>query len=160
MFNFLKKNKEVSILASMTGEVIEIEKVPDEVFAEKMVGDGLAIIPSEGIVVSPCDGEVMQVFPTNHAVGILTKEGVEILIHVGLDTVNLKGNGFKAYVAQGDKVKKGDKLLEFDIDYISQNAKSIISPIVITNMQIVDKFSINKVTVEKGKDKVMNIILK
>lgn len=160
MLNFFKGKKEVSIAAPMTGEVIEIAKVPDEVFAEKMVGDGLAIIPSEGTVVAPCNGEIMQVFPTNHAIGLLTKEGVEILIHVGLDTVNLKGNGFKAYVTQGDKVKRGDKLLEFDIDYISQNAKSTISPIVITNMQIVDKFSINKGAVEKGKDKIMNITLK
>lgn len=160
MFNIFKRKKEISIVAPMTGEIIEIDKVPDAVFAGKMVGDGLAINPSEGTVVAPCNGKIIQVFPTNHAIGILTPEGLEILIHIGLDTVNLKGNGFKAFVAAGDSVKKGDKLLEVDLEYVSNNAKSTISPIIITNIDIVNSISAKKGTVEKGKDNIMNIELK
>ncbi|WP_352418069.1 PTS glucose transporter subunit IIA [Proteiniborus sp.] len=160
MFSLFKKKKEISIVAPMTGEIFEIDKVPDEVFAGKMVGDGLAIKPSEGIVVAPCSGKVIQVFPTNHAMGILTPEGVEILIHIGLDTVNLKGNGFKSFVQAGDDVNKGDKLLEVDLEYVIENAKSIISPVIVTNMEKVLSLSIEKGTVQKGIDNIMDIELK
>lgn len=160
MFDLFKRKRKVSIVAPMTGEIIEIDKVPDEVFARKMVGDGLAIKPSEGTVVAPCNGKVIQVFPTNHAMGILTPEGLEILIHIGLDTVSLKGNGFKSFVAAGDNVKKGDKLLEVDLEYVRENAKSIISPIIITNMEIVQELLVGKGTVEKKKDNIINIELK
>lgn len=160
MFSLFKKKKKISIVAPMTGEIFEIDKVPDEVFAGKMVGDGLAIKPSEGIVVAPCSGKVIQVFPTNHAMGILTPEGVEILIHIGLDTVNLKGNGFKSFVQAGDDVNKGDKLLEVDLEYVIENAKSIISPVIVTNMEKVLSLSIEKGTVQKGIDNIMDIELK
>lgn len=160
MFSLFKKKKKISIVAPMTGEIFEIDKVPDEVFAGKMVGDGLAIKPSEGIVVAPCSGKIIQVFPTNHAMGILTPEGVEILIHIGLDTVNLKGNGFKSFVQAGDDVNKGDKLLEVDLEYVIENAKSIISPVIVTNMEKVLSLSIEKGTVQKGIDNIMDIELK
>lgn len=160
MFGFLKKKKEVSIAAPMTGKIIEIDKVPDKVFAEKMVGDGLAIKPTDGTVVAPCNGKVIQVFPTKHAIGLLTPEGLEILIHIGIDTVNLKGNGFKAFAKLGDNVKKGDKLLEVDLEYISKNAKSTISPIIITNIDMINGLSVENGNVEKGKDMIMNVELK
>lgn len=160
MFSLFKKKKKISIVAPMTGEIFEIDKVPDEVFAGKMVGDGLAIKPSEGIVVAPCSGKIIQVFPTNHAMGILTPEGVEILIHIGLDTVNLKGNGFKSFVQAGDDVNKGDKLLEVDLEYVIENAKSIISPVIVTNMEKVLSLSIEKGIVQKGIDNIMDIELK
>ncbi|SCG82810.1 PTS system, glucose-specific IIA component [Proteiniborus sp. DW1] len=160
MFNFLKKKKEVSIVAPMTGEIIEIGKVPDKVFAEKMVGDGLAIKPTDGVVVAPCNGKVIQVFPTKHAMGLLTLEGLEILIHIGLDTVSLKGNGFKIFVEPGDNVKKGDRLLKVDLDYVSENAKSTITPIIITNIDAVNRLLVRNGTVEKGKDVIMSIELK
>lgn len=160
MFSLFKKKKKISIVAPMTGEIFEIDKVPDEVFAGKMVGDGLAIKPSDGIVVAPCSGKIIQVFPTNHAMGILTPEGVEILIHIGLDTVNLKGNGFKSFVQAGDDVNKGDKLLEVDLEYVIENAKSIISPVIVTNMEKVLSLSIEKGTVQKGIDNIMDIELK
>lgn len=160
MLNFLKRKKEITMVAPMTGEIIEIDKVPDAVFAGKMIGDGLAIKPSEGTVVAPCNGKIIQVFPTNHAIGILTPEGIELLIHIGLDTVNLQGNGFEVFVAGGDDVKKGDKLLEVDLEYVSNNAKSTISPIIITNIDMIHSLSVRKGTVEKGKDAIMDIQLK
>ncbi len=160
MFSFLKKKKEISLVAPMTGEIIEIDKVPDAVFAGKMVGDGLAIKPTDGLVVAPCNGKIIQVFPTKHAIGLLTAEGVEILIHIGLDTVNLKGEGFEVFVESGDNVKKGDKLLEVDLEYVSENAKSTITPIIITNIDVVNGLSVKNGDVERGKDIIMNIELK
>lgn len=156
----LFKKKNISIVAPMTGEVVEIDKVPDEVFSTKMIGDGIAINPFEGIVVAPCDGKIIQVFPTKHAIGILTEEGLEILIHVGIDTVNLKGKGFESFIKADQYVKKGQKLLEIDLEYVKNHAKTLLSPIVITNMNIVDKFSKKMGKVKKGKNKIMNIEFK
>ena len=92
------------------GEIIPLDEIPDPVFSQKMMGDGFGIIPSKGLVVSPVDGEIINVFPTKHAVGIMSKQGYEILIHVGLETVNLKGEGFTLLVKQGDHVLKGQKI--------------------------------------------------
>lgn len=125
--------KTIQILAPLSGNAVNLASVPDPVFSEKMMGDGLAIEPSEGIVVSPVDGEIMQIFPTKHAVGIRAKNGAEILIHIGLETVSLKGEGFETHVQQGDSVKAGDKLVSFDMATISEKAKSTVTPIIITN---------------------------
>lgn len=159
MFNLFKKESNVKLLAPMTGEIIRLEDVPDEVFASKMIGDGLAIEPKDNEVLSPCDGKIVQIFPTKHAIGIETKEGIEILIHIGIDTVSLNGKGFKSFVSQGDRVLCGDKLLEIDLDYISKNAKSIITPILITNMDKVKELSKSKGNVRKGKDMILEIII-
>ena len=159
MFNLFGRNKSIPIVAPMTGKLVEITKVEDEVFSKKMVGDGIAIKPSEGIVVSPVRGEIIQVFPTKHALGIKTYEGLEILIHIGLDTVELKGKGFKAYVKAGDRVEVGDKLLEVDLDFIRESDKSTISPIIITNMDMVKSISIKAGSVNRGKNNIMNIII-
>lgn len=157
MLNLFKKEMNIKLLAPMTGEIIELENVPDEVFASKMIGEGLAINPYDNEILSPCDGKVVQLFPTKHAIGIETKEGLEILIHIGIDTVVLNGNGFKSFVSQGDRVFAGDKLLEIDLDYISKNAKSTITPILITNMDKVKELSISKGNVKKNKDTIMEI---
>ena len=136
MFDFLKKKKEdkgIILVSPIKGEVVNITEVPDPTFAEKMLGDGIAIIPSEGEVVSPVDGTISMVFDTKHAVSITSKEGVEILIHVGLDTVTLGGNGFEAFVKSGDEVKVGDKLLSVDLDAIKEAGLNIITPVVICN---------------------------
>lgn len=119
----------------IAGEVVPLSKVPDPTFAEKMMGDGFAIVPTEGMVVSPVDGEIVNLFPTKHAIGLLSSNGVEILIHFGIDTVNLKGTGFKALVNQGDKVKAGQPLLEVDLEYVKQHARSTITPIIFTNLK-------------------------
>lgn len=122
------------IFAPITGEVVDITKVPDEVFAGKMMGEGFAIIPESGEVVSPFDGVVKMDFPTKHALGLESEEGVEILIHFGLETVALKGKGFEVLVKPGDTIVIGQPLLRVDLDYIRANAKSDITPIVFTNL--------------------------
>lgn len=159
---FGKKESEVIVTAPVEGRLIELSDVPDPVFSQKMMGDGFAIEPSEGLVVAPVDGEIQSVFPTKHAVGIKTKSGVEILIHIGLETVSLNGEGFEAFVTAGDKVKRGDKLIAFDLGIISEKAKSTVTPIIITNMdEVVEnlhKHSSGE-TVAAGKD-ILTVKLK
>lgn len=135
---FRKRNKSVILVAPMTGRVVKIEDVPDQVFSQKIIGDGLAIDPTEGMVVAPLDGEVVNLFPTKHAVGIRGKNGLEVLIHIGLETVALYGEGFKSFVKQGEHVKAGQRLITFDLDFIKENADSAISSVVITNPDVVD----------------------
>lgn len=159
MLKLFSKRKKHKLLAPITGEIIELSQVPDEVFANKMVGDGIAIRPTENEVLSPCDGKVVQLFPTNHAIGIETKEGIEVLIHIGIDTVSLKGNGFKSFVTQGDHVRTGDKLIEVDLAYIEKNATSTITPIIITNMDKIKEFKNFNGFVKKGIDKIMELKL-
>lgn len=126
------------------GEIKAITKVPDPVFAERMMGDGFAVVPSEGMVVSPVNGKIVNLFPTKHAIGILSDCGREILIHVGLETVNLKGEGFETLVTENTRVEKGQPLLKFDLDYIKEHAKSTITPIVFTNLTEGEKVVIEK----------------
>ena len=131
------KSEETSnndVLASpATGKLIALEEVPDPVFSEKMMGEGLAIDPTEGVIVAPIDAEVLQVFPTKHAVGLKTAHNTEILIHIGLETVSMNGEGFEAHVKEGDRVKKGDTLVTFNHDLVREKAKSTITPVIITN---------------------------
>ncbi|MBT2647663.1 PTS transporter subunit EIIC [Bacillus sp. ISL-34] len=116
------------------GTVLPIEQVPDQVFAMKMMGDGFAIEPVNGKLVSPIDGEVLSIFPTNHALGLKMDNGLEILIHVGLDTVKLNGEGFTPLVQEGQRITKGTPLLEIDLDFIKRNAPSTVTPIIFTNL--------------------------
>lgn len=124
-----------TFIAPLTGELKPISEVPDQVFSGKMMGDGFAILPTDGIVVSPVNGKIVNIFPTKHAIGIESDNGVEILIHFGIDTVNLKGEGFKAFVTNDDIVEQGQKLLEVDIDYVKEHVPSIITPVVFTNLK-------------------------
>lgn len=138
MFKNLFKNKkiesETTILQPLEGEIVPLDVVPDPVFSQKMIGDGFAIIPTNGSVVSPVDGEVISVFPTKHAVSIKSNGGREILIHVGLETVGLNGEGFTAFVSDGQSVQKGQKLLEADFQAIKDKVPSIITPVIFTNL--------------------------
>ena len=124
---------EVTICSPLKGNAIPLTEVPDETFAGEILGKGIAIEPSEGTVYAPCDAEVSTLFPTNHAIGLTTNDGVEILIHVGIDTVQLDGKGYKAFVAEGDKVSKGQKLIEFDIAEITAAGYKTVTPVIITN---------------------------
>ncbi|MDQ0229503.1 glucose-specific PTS transporter subunit IIBC [Metabacillus malikii] len=124
-----------TIVAPLTGEIKPITEVPDQVFSGKMMGDGFAILPTNGTVVSPVNGKILNVFPTKHAIGIQSDGGKEILIHFGIDTVNLKGEGFTTFVAEGDIIEQGQKLLEVDIEYVKEHAPSIMTPIVFTNLK-------------------------
>ncbi|SDR05436.1 PTS system trehalose-specific EIIBC component [Virgibacillus salinus] len=150
-------NKEV-IYAPISGQIKKLEDVPDPTFSEKMMGDGLAIDPSDGKVVAPLDGEVVQIFPTKHAVGIRGNSGVEVLIHIGLDTVSLDGKGFEAHVKQGDQVKIGDPLITFDVDFIREKATDVITPVIITNGSELEFFEkINDSTVVGGQSRLFNV---
>jgi phosphoenolpyruvate-protein phosphotransferase len=128
-----KKNEaKLKLIAPMSGAVIPLERVPDPVFAEKMVGDGIAIDPTSQFVFAPCSGKIVQLHPALHAITIAHESGAQVLLHIGLDTVKLKGEGFKAKVRTGDNVTQGQLLIEFDADLIAQKAKSLISLILIT----------------------------
>lgn len=152
---FKKKNdlKENSIVLynPIQGRIVDLEDVPDEVFAQKMLGEGFAIIPSQGKVYSPFDGVIKMLFPTFHAVTIETKEGVEVLIHIGIDTVELEGLGFKSNIKVGDKVKKGKLLIDFDMEIIEKKGKSLITPIVITNMDKLENLKFEKGIKDTGE---------
>jgi len=123
----------INISSPITGEVVPLAQVNDETFAQEIMGKGIAVMPREGKVVSPVDGKIQMVFKTKHAIGILSEEGAEILIHIGLDTVKLDGKHFEAYVKDGDIVKKGDLLVEFDKEAIKSEGYDVITPIIITN---------------------------
>ena len=123
----------VTITSPLAGEVKELSQATDPVFAQGLMGRGVVIVPSQGDLVSPVNGRVTVFFPTKHAIGILSDEGVEILMHIGMDTVNLEGKGFEGYVSQGDKVKVGDKLISFDIDIIKKAGYVTETPVIITN---------------------------
>lgn len=161
LFNIFKKKeekKDLVLVSPVNGELLDIANVPDEVFAQKMMGDGFAIKTNDGLVVSPVDAEVQLVFETKHAIGLKTESGLEMLIHFGVDTVKLKGEGFEVFVEAGDKVKAGDKLMQVNLDYIKENAKSDISPIIFTNLEEgkVVKVDSGKVTVgEEGRIKLV-----
>lgn len=122
-----------TLVAPVTGEVVALEQVPDEAFASKAVGDGLAIRPTDKIVVAPADGTVVKIFNTNHAFCLETDKGAEIVVHMGIDTVALEGQGFKRLVEEGAEVKAGQPILELDLDYLNANARSMISPVVVSN---------------------------
>ncbi|MFC2947808.1 PTS system trehalose-specific EIIBC component [Virgibacillus sediminis] len=139
-------NDIMDILSPLTGKIIQLEDVPDPTFAQKMMGDGLAVEPVDGKVLSPVDGQIVQVFPTKHAVGLQTASGVEVLIHIGLETVALDGEGFEAHVSQGDQVKAGDPLITFDLDFIKEKAASHITPVIITNGDALESFEKTKET--------------
>lgn len=160
MFDLFKKDRVFKIITPITGKVIDIVQTPDPVFSEKMVGDGVAIEPTEGLVVSPIDGEVVQLFPTNHAIGLKNKEGLEILIHIGIDTVKMKGKGFQPFINKGDKVKTGQKLMIFDLDLIKKEARSIITPVVTTNIGQAEVLKKTVGDVFSGNDEIMQIRLK
>lgn len=159
MFGIFSK-KAIEIKSPINGRIIPIEDVPDQVFAQKMVGDGVAIEAAEGSVVSPVDGEVVQIFPTKHAIGLRTQEGIEILIHVGIDTVNMKGEGFVALIEKGDKVKIGQELVKFDLNLVKEKAKSVISPVIITNFNEMASVEKSSGTASKGKDTIIKVVKK
>lgn len=133
--NLFKKNKEkYEFVAPMKGRLLSITEVPDPAFSGKMMGDGFAIDPANGSIVSPVDGKVQMIFPTKHAIGIIADNGLEILLHFGLDTVSLKGEGFEVLVAENQTIKKGEPILSVDVDSVKTKVPSIVCPVVITNL--------------------------
>ncbi len=130
------------VKSPLTGDIIPLKDVEDEVFASGVAGQGFAIRPSEGIVKAPCDGSVTVVFPSKHAIGLTSENGVEILIHIGLNTVMMAGEGFEVLVSQGDQIKEGQPMLRFDPEFIHKKGYSLTSPILVTNADDYKEISI------------------
>lgn len=150
---------QVKILAPLSGEVWPLERVPDPVFAQKMVGDGLSIDPVDGVLLAACDGEIIALHAANHAVTLRTPEGLEVLMHIGIDTVTLKGEGFRPRVKVGEKVRAGAPLIEFDLDSVATHAKSVLTQIVIPNSERVTSWDRAHGSVVAGKDTLFTVTL-
>ena len=150
------KRKVREVYAPVDGQVIALESVDDEVFSQKMVGDGVAIVPVSGNFTAPIDGIVSKIFSTNHAYSIKSDKDLEVLVHIGLETVALKGEGFTRIASEGDKVKAGDVIIEADLNYIREHAKDIITPILISDESDVKEIT-KKYTIYKEGDKIMEV---
>ena len=145
--------------APLSGVIYPLERVPDPVFAGKLVGDGVSIDPTDATLVAPCAGEIMHLHGAGHAVTVLTPGGVEVLMHIGIDTVALKGAGFTPRVKVGDKVETGTPLIDFDLDQVAINAKSLLTQVVITNGETVRAMERASGTVKAGTDTLLTIFL-
>lgn len=135
-------NVSTELVSPLDGELLPLSEVKDEVFSSGAMGEGVAIEPSQGVLHAPADGRVVMTFPTGHAIGMKTKDGAEILMHIGMDTVNLQGKGFETLVDKGDEVKAGDELVKFDIDEIHSAGYIVTTPIVVTNSKDYEKVSV------------------
>jgi len=134
--------KETIMTSPMKGKLLDLKEVPDALFAEKMIGDGFAVDPQEGYVVSPVAGEIAHIFETNHALAIITDSGLEVLVHIGIDTVKMEGRGFTRLAEIGQKVDNGTPLMKFDLELVRKEAKSSITEVVVTNMDMVKEMKI------------------
>lgn len=147
----------IEILAPISGEIVKIEDVPDVVFAEKIVGDGVAIKPTGNKIVAPLSGRIGKIFETNHAFAIESDEGIELFVHFGIDTVELKGEGFTRVAEEGQQVKAGDTVIEFDLAFLEGKAKSVLTPVVISNMDSIHELIKLSGMVEEGKTAIMKV---
>ena len=152
-----EKNKVLSVIAPLSGKVVALEQVPDPVFAEKALGEGAAIIPESGKIYSPVDGEVASVAATQHAFGFSSTDGLDVLVHVGLETVALNGEGFTVHVKEGDKVKAGDLVAEVDLKFLDSKNINPITPVIICDGMDEMSMSIAGGTVSAGKDAVITL---
>lgn len=148
-----KTPEKIMVASPLTGKVVPLVEVEDKVFSSGALGKGIAIEPTLGELHAPADGVVMTMFPTSHAVGLVTDDGLEILMHIGMNTVELEGKGYTCLVKQGDRVQKGQLLVQFDIDSIKASGYSVITPVVITNTdQLVDVMDMNQTDILIGED--------
>jgi phosphoenolpyruvate-protein phosphotransferase len=148
------------LFAPLSGVIWPLERIPDPVFAQKMVGDGLSIDPTDATLLAPCDGEVVALYPAGHAVTLRSEGGADILLHIGIDTVTLKGEGFQPRVSVGDRVRAGDALIAFNLDFLATRAKSLLTQIVITNSDRVTDWQRASGKVAAGKDVLFTVTLK
>ncbi|MGX7148643.1 PTS sugar transporter subunit IIA [Enterococcus ureasiticus] len=158
MFGFLKKKEPVqlneTLYAVTTGNLIPISEVNDPVFSQKMMGDGFAVIPESGEIYSPIEGVVLSVFQTKHAVGMKMANGLEILLHMGIDTVELNGEPFDIKVSEGSKVAQGTQIANVDLEAIKSSGKAIDMVVVITNMDAVKSFDLSRTGQVNAGDEV------
>lgn len=150
--------KIIEMLLPMDGRVLPLTEVNDYLFNKKIMGEGIAIEPYGNNIYSPVDGEITLVYDAKHAIAIRTDEGLQILLHIGIDSVKLEGRGFATYVKAGDRVKKGDKILFFDKEYLEKKVSSV-TPIVITNPELIENMDTN-FKASKVSDVVLTITLK
>ena len=155
MFGLFKRKKR-EVYAPVDGQVIDITEVDDEVFANKMVGDGVAIRPAGEIFCAPINGIVSKIFSTNHAFSIQSDKDLEVMVHIGLETVALQGEGFERIAEEGAKVEAGDPVIKADLSYIAEHAKSTVTPIVIAETSDVKKIE-KKLRIVKQGDVVMEV---
>ena len=146
------KKKEWTVLAPMSGIVKPIEEVDDEAFAEKMLGDGAAVVPESGMIFSPVSGIVADITDTKHAFCITTDDGVDVLLHIGINTVNLKGEGFCVVIKNGDKVAAGDKLAEVDLSVLKKHGLSFDTPVLLTEPEYFEITRVSTGKVRGGSD--------
>ena len=162
LFDIFKKKEKtiVTIYSPINGKVIELKEVPDEAFAQKMVGDGCAIEPDKGSICSPIEGQLMNIFPTNHAIIFETIDGLEMIVHFGIDTVKLDGKGFQKLKEPGP-IKVGDEIVKYNLDEIKDNVPSTRSPIIINNMEKVEKIEVLSLgKIVKIGEPIMKVTLK
>lgn len=152
-----KESKEIQIFSPLSGEIVNIEDVPDVVFSEKIVGDGVAIRPSGDTIVSPVNGTIGKIFETNHAFSIESEDGVELFVHFGIDTVELKGEGFTRIAEEGQTVKAGDPIIKFDLALLEEKAKSVLTPVVISNMDEISNLEKKSGSVIAGESVVLTL---
>lgn len=156
LFDFMKGKKGIVLAAPIKGECIPISEVADPTFAEEILGKGIAIKPADGNVYAPADGRISTVFPTGHAVGLTTSDGVEVLIHVGLDTVQLKGQFFSTKVEADQEVKKGDLLLTVDLAEVGNAGYDTVTPMLVCNSDEYSKIECRKDgMIEPGEDVII-----
>lgn len=159
MLGFFKKNKNYKIQAVVDGNSIDIEKVNDSTFSQKIMGDGMAIIPSNDIVVAPCDGKITVIPESKHAFGMVSDDGVELLVHIGIDTVNLKGNGFENKVSQGCVVKQGDPIIVFEREkLVSKGVDCTTILIVLNHSEFSEIRCMTEESVVAGENTVIEVI--
>ena len=146
-----------SVLAPLSGQSVPLEQVPDDVFSQKILGDGIAILPTDGKLYAPVNGEIASVAETRHAYGFTSEDGLEILVHVGLESVALKGEGFTSHVKVGDKVKAGQLVAEVDLEFLKSKNVPLITPVLIC--EGAEDVMLNKVTgdVQAGKTRVIKL---
>jgi phosphocarrier protein FPr len=147
----------LDLKAPLTGVIVPIEQVPDPVFAQKMVGEGVSIDPLSDHLLAPCDGEVIHLHTAAHAVTIRTLGDLEVLLHIGLDTVAMRGEGFEAKVKVGDHVRVGDELIRFDLDKVATSAKSLLTQLVIANSDLLTSFTPRAGLVTAGADDIAEV---
>lgn len=152
----LFKAKNIEIVSPVAGEAVSLESVNDEVFSQKMLGDGVAIIPTDEIFCAPISGTISKIFSTNHAFSIRNDEGVEVLVHIGLDTVELRGEGFERLAGEDGRVKAGDAVIRADLNYLQAQGKEIVTPVVITDRGKSKSISKNTGIVQSG-DLIMEL---
>lgn len=160
---FGKGKKKVSLVAPFTGRVVTVDEVPDQVFAQAMLGDGYALIPPEGQatvdVLAPVSGQLINIFGTRHAFAIIADGGLEVLVHIGLDTVELRGEGFEALAEAGEKVSAGQPVIRMDVTKVRESGRDPITPVVFTNASQVGQVKVTTGEVDNPKTTVCTVTM-